>query len=121
MLHWFRVRASGIAVLATIALAGALGSSVAPHPDDCHEGACSAVQHDASAHSIGASTGAGAEPLHCVVCHWARSFRPRTEARNLTTPASGPGISLHVEYFTAAVSAPAARPLLRAPPSSSAV
>jgi hypothetical protein len=118
MLHWFRVRASGVALLATIAVAGALGSSAAPHQDDCHDGPCGAVQHDSSAHSITAPAGAGAEPLHCLVCHWARSFRPRTEARVLTTPASEPGITLHVECFTAAVGAPAAQLLLRSPPPS---
>jgi len=118
MLHWFRARASSIAVIASVALTAAIGSSIAPHEDDCHDASCIPVQHDASAHRIGAQTGAGAEPIHCLVCHWARSFRLRTEARVLNTPASEPGITLHVEYFTAAASAPVAQPPLRSPPSS---
>jgi len=119
MLHWFRARASSIAAIAGVALTAAIGSSIAPHEDDCHDAPCTAVQHDASAHQIGAPAGAGAEPIHCLVCHWTRSFRPHTEARVLTTPASEPGITLHVEFFTAAASAPAAQPPLRSPPSSS--
>jgi hypothetical protein len=116
MLYWFRARASSIAAIAAVALTAAIGSSIAPHQDDCHDAACAAVQHDASAHRIGAPADAGGEAMHCLVCHWARSFRPRTEARVLTAPASEPGITLHVEYFTAAVSAPVAQPPLRSPP-----
>lgn len=116
MLHWFRARAASIAAIVGVALTPAFGSSIAPHQGDCHDAACAVVEHDASAHRIGAPAGAGAEPMHCLVCHWARSFRPHTEARVLTTPASEPGITLHVEYFTAAASAPVAQPPLRSPP-----
>jgi hypothetical protein len=120
MLQWFRVRASCIGTLATVALAAAVGSSVAPHHDDCHDAACQpiAIEHDASAHRITAPAAVDSHPLHCVVCHWARSFRPRAESRVLPMPAAEPGITVHVEYFTAAVSAPVAQPPLRSPPSS---
>jgi hypothetical protein len=121
MLHWFRVRASSIAAVAAIALGVAIGSSAVPHEDDCHDAACTVVEHDASAHRIGAPAGSSDEPLHCLVCHWARSFRPRTEARILPTPAAEPGTTIHLEYFTAAVSAPVAQPPLRSPPSSPAL
>jgi hypothetical protein len=117
MLHWFRVRASRIAAVAVVALAAAVSSSAAPHEDDCHDAACSVVPHDASAHRLVAPAGPGDEPIHCLVCHWARSFRPRTEARILPTPAAEPGITVHFEYFTAAVNAPVAQPPLRSPPS----
>ena len=120
MLHWFRARAASIAAIAGVALTAAIGSSIAPHQDDCHDAACAAVEHDASAHRIGAAADAGAEPMHCLVCHWARSFRHRTDARVLTTPASEPGITFHAEYFTAAVSALVAQPPLRSPPASAA-
>jgi len=92
-------------------------SAASPHADDCHDSCATPfVEHDASAHRITAPEAADSHPLHCLVCHWARSFRPRTEARVLTTPASAPGITLHIEYFTAAVSAPVAQPPLRSPP-----
>jgi hypothetical protein len=123
MLYWFRIRASRIAALATVALTTAVGSSIMPHEDDCHDAACRpiAVEHDASAHRITIPDGADSHAPHCLACHWARSFRPRPESRILPTPAAEAGITVHVEYFTAAVSAPVAQPPLRSPPSSPAL
>jgi hypothetical protein len=121
MLRWFRVHASQIAITAIISLAAVGVSAVSPHEDDCHDAACRAmaVEHDAAAHRIGAPpTGTDAAPLHCLVCHWGRSFRPRTEGRILSTPAAEAGTAVHVELFTAAAAAPAAQPPLRSPPSS---
>ncbi len=119
MLGWFRAHASRIAVTAIISLAALGVSAVSPHVDDCHDAGCRAVvDHDASAHAFGAPpTATEAPPLHCLVCHLARSFRPRTEARIMPTPAAEAGTAVHVEVFTAAVSAPAAQPPLRSPPS----
>lgn len=96
-------------------------SVVSPHEDDCHDAACRtiAVEHDASAHRMGApQEGAEAPPLHCLVCHATRSFRQRTDARILSTPVAETGTTVHVEFFTAAAPAPAAQPPLRSPPSS---
>lgn len=121
MLRWCRVHASRIAVAAILSLTAAGVSAVAPHEDDCHDAGCRAmaVEHDAAAHRMGAPPAAAdALPLHCLVCHWARSFRPRTEARILSTPVAEAGTTLHVEFFTAAAAAPAAQPPLRAPPAS---
>ena len=121
MLCWFRVHASQIAVTAIISLAAVGVSAVSPHVDDCHDAGCwaMAVEHDAAAHRIGAPPmGTDAHPLHCLVCHWVRSFRPRAEARIVSAPAADAGTSVHVEFFTAAHSAPAAQPPLRSPPSS---
>jgi hypothetical protein len=119
MLHWFRVHASRIAIAAIASLAAVGVSASSPHEDDCHDAACRAmaVEHDASAHSIGAPpTATDAHPLHCLVCHWVRSFRPRTEAKILSTPAVETGTAVHVELFTAARSAQIAQPPLRSPP-----
>ena len=45
------------------------------------------VEHDAAAHRIGASAvDADSHPLHCVVCHWVRAFRPGVEARFVAAP-----------------------------------
>ena len=122
-MRWFRIHASRIATAAMLSLAGAVGSAAAPHESDCHDVACYpiAIEHDASAHQVAAPAAADSHPLHCLVCHWARSFRPRTESRVLPMPAAEPGITLHVEYVTAAVSAPAAQPPLRSPPASPAL
>ena len=124
MLSWFRAHASRIATTAIVSLATLGASAVSPHVDDCHDSACltMAVEHDADAHRFTAPpTGTDSHPLHCLVCHWARSFRPRTETRVLLTSVAETGTVLHIELFTAAVAAPAAQPPLRAPPVSPAV
>ena len=121
MLCWFRTHASRIAVTAIVSLAGVGVSAVSPHVDDCHDAGCGAVavEHDASAHSVGAPpTGADTHPLHCLVCHFVRSFRPRAEARIVSAPAADAGTSVHSEFFTVAASAPATQLPARAPPSS---
>jgi hypothetical protein len=119
MLHWFRTRASCVAALAITALAATSAATFIPHQDDdCHDGPCAFVQHDASAHRVGAPSSLSGEHNHCLVCHWARSFRLRTEARVPTITAAEARELVHVEYFTAAVSAPVAQPPLRSPPAS---
>ena len=118
---WFRARARAVSATLLVSLASLGMSLYAPHPADCHDADCETilVAHDASAHRVTAAPAAAeTHPLHCLVCHWARSFRPRIEVRFLTAPAAQAGVTVHVEYFTAAVSAPVAQPPLRAPPSS---
>jgi hypothetical protein len=119
-MRWFRVHASRIATTAILTLAVLGVSAAVPHQDDCHDLACQplVVEHDASAHRFTSPETPADHALHCLVCHWARAFRPRTEARLLTAPASGAGITFHIEYFTAAPNTPAAQPPLRSPPSS---
>ena len=118
---WFRAHARTVAATLLLSLATLGASLYSPHPADCHDADCGVilVAHDASAHRLTANpSAAGTQPLHCLVCHWARSFRPSIEVRFLTTPAATRGVTLHVESFTAAVTAPVAQPPLRAPPSS---
>jgi hypothetical protein len=117
-MRWFRLHASPVAATALLSLAFVGLSAAGPHEDDCHD-ACQpmAVEHDASAHRITAPAAAGEHPLHCFVCHWARSFRsPRTESRVVATPANDPGTRLHADSLTTDVSAPVAQPPLRSPP-----
>jgi hypothetical protein len=121
MLKWFRVHASPVAASLLMSV-GALGGSLASqHPDDCHDAACATilVSHDAAAHHVRpAQTDADAYPLHCLVCHWARSFRPRTEARFIPAPAVEASVRIHDEIFTAVPVARVAQPPLRSPPTS---
>ena len=119
MLNWFRRHASRIAATAIVSLTAVGGSALTPHQDDCHDAVCRAmaVEHDASAHRIGGpSTESDIHPLHCLVCHWARSFRPRAEAKFLLTPAGEAGTAVHVAFFTVARSTQVAQPPLRSPP-----
>lgn len=119
MLQWFRVRASRIAVTAIVSMTAVGGSTVFPHEDDCHDAACSpiAVEHDAAAHRVGAaSTTDDSHPLHCLVCHWVRAFRPRTEVRIVSMLTANTGISIPIQLFTTSTGAPVSQPPLRSPP-----
>lgn len=119
MLQWFRARASSIAVAAILSMAAVGGSAVVPHEDDCHDAACAAiyVEHNAAAHRVGtAQTETDNHPLHCLVCHWVRAFRPRAEARIVSAPASEAGVSISAEFVTVSGRAPVAQPPLRSPP-----
>jgi hypothetical protein len=119
MLQWFRLKASRIAATVIVAMAAVGGSAVAPHEDDCHDATCRSilVEHDAAAHRIGAaSTADDNHPLHCLVCHWVRAFRPRIEVRFVSTLTADAGISVPVALFTISGRAPVAQPPLRSPP-----
>jgi hypothetical protein len=104
-----------IALLVSMVAFG--GSLVRPHLDDCHDAGCGAVaiSHDESAHRVGTAEAAADHPLHCVACHWARSFRP-AEGRIASAPAGDSGVRLQVEIVLAAPVAHAAQPPLRSPP-----
>ena len=120
MLKWFRLakRYTAVVVLASLA---SLGISLAgPHEDECHDAECfGAIVHDPADHQIAADTSRDeAPPLHCLVCHWARSFRPHGETAFVAAPVAVAGPWINVEIYTAAPVAPAAQPPLRSPPAS---
>ena len=120
MLKWFRLsqRCTAVVVLASLA---SLGISLAgPHDDECHDAECfAAIAHDSSDHQIAADPSRDeAPPLHCVVCHFARSFRLHSETVFVAAPAAVAGLWINVEIYTAAPVAPAAQPPLRSPPAS---
>jgi hypothetical protein len=120
MLQWFRVRATRVAAV-TLAWTITVGAAaVAPHEDDCHDAACRAliVAHDASAHRVVVPVDDESHPLHCLVCHWIRAFRPRTEARFVSTLASEAGVRIPLPLVTISGRASFAQPPLRSPPSS---
>jgi hypothetical protein len=119
MLAWFRARSSRIATLAMASLLALGVSAVSPHVDDCHDEGCLgiAVQHDASAHRfVAPASDTDVSHLHCLVCHWVRSFRPRTEARVQFIADAGTQKTFDSELFAFDVTAPTSLPLLRAPP-----
>jgi hypothetical protein len=118
MLQWCRVRAGRVAAALLVSMTTLGASHAWPHDDDCHDAACVVVAHDASAHVIGAKVPPESQPQHCLVCHWARAFRPPTEARITHVPAIGGGITLHAESDPVAAPEAAAQPPLRAPPAS---
>jgi hypothetical protein len=110
-----------ISPAATVLLVSFLSLNL-PHVGDAHhdpDGAIVVFAHDASAHRVsGNAPEDGAPPQHCVVCHLARSFLPRTEATSLPAPIAEASTRVHVEVFTAPRTALVAQPPLRSPPAS---
>ena len=121
MLDWFRACARRVAAAMLVSIIALGGSMASPHAEDCHDAACGPVValHDASAHAFrAAGQDASAHPLHCLVCHWARSFRPHTEIRFVSAPAIQASVRIHAESFTVAPVTTVAQPPLRSPPAS---
>jgi hypothetical protein len=119
MLGWFRVRRGSLAATLLVSLATFGGSIVIPHGDECHDHCMGAVvEHDASAHRFQADTSADhSHPLHCLVCHSARTFRPRHEAAfQPGAPSVEDKWRVHPELFVPLPASLAAQPPLRSPP-----
>jgi hypothetical protein len=122
MLQWFRAYAARIAAITTLWMAVVGASTVVPHDDDSHDTyAAMAVDHDPSAHRVRPAQPTDEQhPLHCVVCHWVRSFRPHVEWRAAAPASADAGISLPLQRFSISATAPFAQPPLRSPPSAPA-
>lgn len=119
-MQWFRAHTARIAAVTMVSMAIVGASAVVPHDDDSHDTYAFAVAHDHSAHRVeAAGSDAGSHPLHCLVCHWARSFRPRTEVRIVSLPATAAGISLPLELFSISAADQVSQPPLRSPPTHS--
>jgi hypothetical protein len=76
MLQWFRARARGLAagVLCSLATVGAL--SLTEHEFECDDASEGVFRvHDPGAHRVGVPSSDDRPPLHCLLCHWAQSFR----------------------------------------------
>ncbi len=77
MLQRFRRRARAIACSLLVALVALGGVSV--HGAECHDADAAVGVHDASAHRLDAPRSESGQPLHCILCHWARTPRPSAE------------------------------------------
>jgi hypothetical protein len=78
------------------------------------------VAHDPATHSFEGPPAPNDEPLHCIICHWIRAFKPATEV-TYSSAASVPDVVLvHAEFFSTPATFPAAQPPLRSPPVSPA-
>jgi hypothetical protein len=124
MLQWFRARARSVGATALLSLVTLTVWSALPHQDDdCYDAICAVdVAHDPSAHAVGrADTSHGDRPLHCVLCHWTRTFRPSAQAAHPLAPAVDRAVRVLVHVVLAPEAFLAAQPPLRAPPTSSLV
>lgn len=90
-----------------------------PHVADPHHDPDGAFLHDPYAHNLAADApDDGSTPPHCVVCHFARTFRLRTESHALPAPTTASGAYLHLDVVAVPRPATVAQPPLRSPPSS---
>jgi hypothetical protein len=118
MLKIVRQRTSSVAAALLVSLLSLQLPHTADADHDSH-GSLALVAHDPSTHAIqDTARGHDAPPLHCVVCHIARSFRPQIAASSLPVPVVSSSTLVHIEVVTAARPSVAAQPPLRSPPAS---
>lgn len=122
MLAWFRERASRLSSAVLVSL-GTMGASlVVPHASDAHDadGVPAIVLHDAAAHRVTTDDSAtSGEPLHCLACHWSRSFRsPTSSACHVMPAAAQTGNRIQPAVTAVALRPALAQPPLRSPPTS---
>jgi hypothetical protein len=122
MLAWYRARTRGLAGLLLVALASLAAATGAPHADDCHETLCvtAVVEHDPEAHRVQGPPPPDDHPLHCVICHWIRAFKPALQPAQAQTPPVPDDVLVHPPFVGTPAAFPAAQPPLRSPPASPA-
>ena len=77
-----------VSLIAVLLLFTAMPSALPLWHDDGDDPLCAPqlVVHDHNAHRIEASESAPAQPEHCLLCHWAQSFRSATTATRFVLP-----------------------------------
>jgi hypothetical protein len=122
MLRALGAKAREIAALLLVSLAVSGGVRLLPgHAADGHDIACTpgvALPHDESDHRLASDQGAASEhPLHCLVCHLARSLRPASAPLKQPAPDLPPRAFVHTDFVPAPMAAVSAQPSPRSPPS----
>lgn len=119
MLTWYRTHARTLAGLLLVAWASLGAATAAPHHDDCHDAVCLAAlqgPHDASLHRVGGPPDPDEYPLHCVVCHWIRAFKPDWHSEVIQAASTPDTVCVYAEPSVLPSTFPAAQPPLRSPP-----
>jgi hypothetical protein len=118
MLNRLRRRSAFAAVL----IAAVFGTIGAPHSTDPRhdsDRAIVVVPHNHADHQL-RSPGADSDSTdtHCVLCHFARTFRPRGDVRAVSAPPTRGTAHHPAEVFVAYSTDRVTQPPLRAPPAS---
>lgn len=122
MLRVLRLRRWSIAPAVLLSLLAATASpALSLHASDDHDAACipiTAAPHDESAHRLAShQRGDAPHPLHCLVCHWARAFRPLSATPAHQSPNLEPRARIHFDALPAPITLASAQLTLRSPPS----
>jgi hypothetical protein len=122
MLAWYRLRSRALASVLLVGLSCLTAATGMRHHDDCHETVCvsAAVHHNPADHSFEGPPAPDDHPLHCVVCHWIRAFKPVGQAVQSQTPSTADDVLVHAPFVGTPASFPAAQPPLRSPPATPA-
>jgi hypothetical protein len=121
MRHQIRhhLRALAAAVLVSVSALGAW--SMFAHGLDCfdHDDAVVAVVvHDASAHAFRGAVPADEDrPIHCVLCHWTRTFGPSVQSVAVAPSLVDRTVAMPIGDASVPRLLATAQPPLRAPPS----
>lgn len=132
MLGWVRNRSARVAAVLLLSLLTASASEAMPsHAEAGHDdhglaavglSTGPAVPHSEADHDLRANVPSdAAHPLHCLVCHWARAFRP------LASPSAEVAPTLEARYHVHLSVIPTPRGIappqlsLRSPPASPSV
>lgn len=122
-MRWFRAWGRSLAATVLVSLSLVSAGAAALHGSACHDAECAirVVEHDASAHAFeNAQSSSDEPPLHCVLCHWTRSFRPSTGSNHHGFVVESRDVRFHVTDVAVPHVCPAAQPPLRSPPASPA-
>ena len=123
MLHVFRRHLRGLAVAVLAALSAVGGWSTLTHGFDHHDidNAPAFVVHDASEHAFrGPEPLDGERPVHCVLCHWTRTYGPGIQSASVVHAVASRTLSIHVVDAGLVHGLTVVQPPLRAPPVRSA-
>ena len=106
-----------VSLIAVLLLCTAIPSALPLWHDDGDDPLCAPqlVVHDHNAHRIEASESAPAQSEHCLLCHWAQSFRSATTGTRFVLPDSPSAIHHQADTVTVR-SILTAGPSGRAPP-----
>jgi hypothetical protein len=124
VMSWCRARVRSTAAVVLLSLAALGGLSPSTHAADCHDADCYSltVAHDPAGHSLTREpAGDGQSAQHCILCHLARSFRPRPVTVYVAAPPLAGSANRHVSVVALPAIVPATQPPLRAPPIAPAV
>jgi hypothetical protein len=120
MLHQPRRRLRVLAAAVLVSMSVVTGWSTLAHELDCydHDTAPAFIVHDESSHAFqNAAPSASERPVHCVLCHWTRTFALGFQPSVVVLHASS-AYALTVQTADGGLLHPvsAVQPPLRAPP-----